>query len=60
MSNAQIKILAKQFIDEQKRILEEHGDRVVRSKYKEAIVSAEKTFQKMSAKPASLDGQNKS
>jgi len=48
MSNQQIKQLAKEFIDSQKRILEEHGDRVVRAKYKDAIADAQKTFQTIS------------
>lgn len=54
MSNDQIRKIAKQFIEDQKRILEEHGDSVVRSKYKEAIASAQKTFAAISAKPVSL------
>ena len=50
MSSDDIKKLAQQFIDEQKRILEEHGDGVVRSKYKDAVASAQKTFEAISAK----------
>jgi hypothetical protein len=53
MSNDQIKKLAKTFIEEQRRILEEHGDGVVRSKYNAAIASAQKTFASMTAKPKS-------
>ena len=53
MSKKQLKQLAKTFIEEQKRILEEYGDGVVRSKYNDAIASAQKTFASMSAKPRS-------
>jgi hypothetical protein len=45
MSNNDVKKLAKRFIDEQRRILERHGDGIVRSKYKEAIAGAQKTFE---------------
>lgn len=48
MSDAQIKKLAKTFIDEQKKILEEYGDGVVRSKYKDAVEGARKTFRMIS------------
>jgi hypothetical protein len=48
MSEAQIKKLAKEFIEEQKRILVQHGDRVVSKKYKEALAGAQKTFQMIS------------
>lgn len=51
MSKDQIKKFAKDFIEEQKRILEAHGDRVVRSKYNDAILSAQRTFEAISAKP---------
>jgi hypothetical protein len=51
MSEKQLKQLAKTFIDEQKRILEEHGDGIVRSKYNDAILSAQKTFASLAAKP---------
>lgn len=54
MSRDQLKKFAKQFIDDQKRILEEHGDKVIHSKYKEAIDSAQKTFEAISAKPNTL------
>jgi hypothetical protein len=49
MSDARIKKLAKTFIEEQKRILEEYGDGVVRSKYKEAVEGARKTFRMISS-----------
>ncbi len=51
MSKNDVKKLAEQFIAEQKRILEEHGDTIVRSKYKDAIEGARKTFSAISAKP---------
>jgi hypothetical protein len=51
MSTNDAKKLAKDFIDAQKRILEEHGDTIVRSKYKDAVEGARKTFLAMSAKP---------
>ena len=51
MLNDEIKKIAKQFIDDQKRILEEHGDSVVRSRYQDALASAEKTFKAISAPP---------
>jgi hypothetical protein len=35
-------------MEAQKRILEEYGDSVVLSKYKDAVASAEKTFAAMS------------
>jgi hypothetical protein len=44
MTDTEVKKLARQFMNEQKEILEEHGDTVVRSKYKEAVLSAERTF----------------
>ncbi len=52
MSTEQIRKFARQFIDEQKKILEEHGDAIVRSKYKAAIRSAQRTFEEISAKPS--------
>jgi predicted DNA repair protein MutK len=54
MSSEQARKLAKQFINEQKQILEAHGDRVVRSKYKDAIAGAERTFQALSAASVKL------
>jgi|HubBroStandDraft_6_1064221.scaffolds.fasta_scaffold572400_1 hypothetical protein len=48
MSDAQIKKLARTFIEEQKRILEEYGDGVVRSKCKDAVEGAQKTFRMIS------------
>lgn len=49
MPQDQIKKLARTFIEEQKRILESHGDRVVQSKYKDAVAGAERTFQMISS-----------
>lgn len=60
MSNEQIKELAKTFINEQKRVLEEYGDSVVRSKYKEAVQGAQRTFQMINkASRAKADEQIK-
>jgi hypothetical protein len=50
MSKDQAKEFAQKFIDEQKRILEEFGDSAVASKCKEAVASAQKLFQELSAK----------
>jgi hypothetical protein len=49
MSTDQAKKLAKQFIEDQKQILEAHGDKVVRSKCKDAIEGAQRTFEALSA-----------
>jgi hypothetical protein len=46
MSSQQAKELAQKFIEEQKRILNKHGDTSVRTK--EAVTSAQKTFQNLS------------
>ncbi len=54
MSGNQIKQLAKNFIDDQKRILKEHGDGIVKSKYREAVDGARKTFETISAASAKL------
>ncbi len=54
MSSKQIKQLAKEFIDQQKRILEQHGDRIVRSKYRDAVDGARKTFEAISTASAKL------
>lgn len=51
MSKQELRELAKRFIDDQKHILESHGDTIVRSKYKEAVAAAQKTFEAISAKP---------
>jgi hypothetical protein len=51
MSEQQVKQLAKTFIEEQKRILEEYGDGVVRSEYNDAVASAQRTFAAITAKP---------
>jgi hypothetical protein len=59
MSNEQARKLATQFISEQKRILESHGDKVVQSKYKAAIAGAERTFKAISTASSKLV-QNKS
>jgi hypothetical protein len=48
MSDAQIKKLARTFIEEQKKILEEYGDGVVRSKCADAVKGAQKTFRMIS------------
>ena len=48
MSEAQLKKLAKTFIEEQKKILKQHGDGVAKGKYKEALAGAQKTFQMIS------------
>jgi hypothetical protein len=42
--------LARKFIEEQKRILEEHGDGVVEEKYKHAVASVQEVFQTLAAK----------
>jgi hypothetical protein len=60
MSKHDAKELAKRFIDEQSRILESHGDSVVRSKYKDAVAGAQKTFEAISAKPATSEPTRKS
>jgi hypothetical protein len=50
MSDAQIKKLARTFIEEQKRILEKYGDGAVRgAKYRDAVEGARKTFSMISA-----------
>jgi hypothetical protein len=54
MSDTEIKKLAREFIDSQKKILEEHGDSIVKSKYEEAVVSAEKIFRSIVTKPKSV------
>ena len=57
MSEKELKKFARDFIHEQKRILEEHGDKVVRSKYNDAVTSAEKTFRSISSKPKAKAAQ---
>lgn len=54
MSSTQIKELAEQFIEEQKHVLEQHGDAIVRARYKEAVDGARKTFETISAASAKL------
>jgi len=54
----QAKKIARQFISDQKRILEEFGDSAVSAKYKEAIASAEKTFQVLCSKPKPSNGKS--
>lgn len=49
MSSDQAKKLAKQFIDEQGQILKAHGDKIVRSKYRDAVAGAQRTFEAISA-----------
>jgi hypothetical protein len=53
MTDTQVKKLARRFMNEQKEILEEHGDKIVRSKYKEALLSAERTFRAIASGTAS-------
>lgn len=45
MSKNEAKELAKKYIEEQRRILESHGDTVVRAKFREAVNGAQKTFE---------------
>lgn len=45
MSKNEAKELAKRYIQEQKKVLESHGDSVVRGKFKEAVNGAQKTFE---------------
>jgi hypothetical protein len=45
MSNIEVKQLAKKYIEEQKKVLESHGDSIVRGKFKDAVNGAEKTFE---------------
>ena len=59
MSSDQAKKLAKQFIDDQKQILEAHGDKVVRSKYREAVMGAQRTFEALSAASVKLAAARK-
>jgi hypothetical protein len=54
MSKNEAKELAIKFIDEQRRILESHGDAVIRSKCKDAVSGAQKIFETLSSKPASI------
>jgi vacuolar-type H+-ATPase subunit E/Vma4 len=55
MSKDQAKRLAEKFIDEQARILEEYGDRVIKSKRKSAVASVQQIFQAIGSK--STDGK---
>jgi hypothetical protein len=50
MSEKQAKKLATQFIEDQKRILEEYGDSVVKSKCKDAVASVQQLFQAIASK----------
>ena len=54
MSSEQAKKLAKQFIDGQRQILEAHGDKMVRSKYRDAVAGAQRTFETISAASVKL------
>ncbi len=57
MSSAkEAKKIARQFINDQKRILEEFGDSAVPSKCKAAIASAERTFLALVSKPKKSNG----
>ena len=58
MSGAQIKKIAKTFIEDQKRILEQHGDGIAKSKYKEAVAGAQRTFQMISSASAKMTREN--
>lgn len=49
MSNAQAKQMAEKFIEEQKKILEQYGDKVVQSKCKDAVTSVAKVFKAIGA-----------
>ena len=61
MSSEQAKRLAKQFIEDQKQILEAHGDKVIRgAKYKDALAGAERTFQLISTASFKLAAAQKS
>jgi len=53
---AQAKKIARQFIDDQKKILEEFGDSAIASKYKDAVTAAEKTFRVLCSKPKQSNG----
>jgi len=44
MSEERAKILAKKFVEEQKKILKEYGDTVVESNCKQAVSSVTKVF----------------
>jgi hypothetical protein len=57
MSRIDTRTLARQFMEEQKRILEEYGDSVVFSKYKNAVTSAEKTFGEMCQRATQRTGR---
>jgi hypothetical protein len=50
MSKHEAKKLAEQFIDDQARILEEYGDKVIKSKRKKAVASVQQIFQALSSK----------
>ena len=51
MPEKEAKKLAEQFMEDQKRILEEYGDGVVKSKCKEAVASVQELFQAIASKP---------
>ncbi len=51
MSEEQAKKLAQKFIEDQKRILEEYGDSVVKSKCKDAVASVQEIFKAIASKP---------
>jgi urate oxidase len=55
VTTEQVKKIAKDFIDSQKRILEEFGDSAVASKLKEETISAEKTFHNLCFKRKASD-----
>jgi hypothetical protein len=52
MSVEETRKFAKQYMDEQRRILEQHGDKVVKSRYREAVNAAEQTFSVLTRKAA--------
>jgi len=49
MPKTKANVMAKKYIDRQKRILKKYGDSPKRSKVKAAIASAEKTFESLLA-----------
>lgn len=52
MSKTEARKLAEQFMKEQQRILEEHGDRVVKSRCKGAVASVQQIFEAIANKPS--------
>lgn len=52
MSKTEARELAKKYIEEQRRVLESHGDSALRSKVKEAVDGAQRTFEIISTASA--------